>query len=182
MGFYIRKSFTIGPLRLNLSRSGLGASVGTKGARLGLNAKGRLYTHLGRWGLYHRQDLGSVKEQPGPASKGIGFWILIVLGILLALSWRSWWPRPPIGLMSSTSRGAVPATPGLTREPAAWTSSTATLSALATASSGPMAPGICSDLTAPASASSSRAPVPSPPACSFHPESGSQGKTMQSVA
>jgi hypothetical protein len=85
MGFYIRKSFTIGPLRLNLSRSGLGASVGTKGARLGLNAKGRLYTHLGRWGLYHRQDLGSVKEQPGPASKGIGFWILIVLGILLAL-------------------------------------------------------------------------------------------------
>jgi hypothetical protein len=50
MGFYIRKSFKIGPLRLNLSKSGLGASVGTKGARLGLSSKGKLYTHLGRWG------------------------------------------------------------------------------------------------------------------------------------
>jgi hypothetical protein len=54
MGFYIRKSFKIGPLRLNLSKSGLGASVGTKGARLGLSARGKLYRHLGRWGLYHR--------------------------------------------------------------------------------------------------------------------------------
>jgi hypothetical protein len=85
MGFYIRKSFKIGPLRMNLSKSGLGASVGTKGTRLGLSSKGKLYTHLGRWGLYHRQDLGSVKEQAGPASKGFGFWILIALGNLLAL-------------------------------------------------------------------------------------------------
>lgn len=85
MGFYIRKSFKIGPLRLNLSKSGLGASVGTKGARLGLSSKGKLYTHLGRWGFYHRRDLGSVKEQPGPASTGIGFWILMALGILLVL-------------------------------------------------------------------------------------------------
>jgi hypothetical protein len=85
MGFYIRKSFKLGPLRLNLSKSGLGASVGTRGARLGLSSKGKLYTHLGRWGLYHRQDLGSVKEPPGLVSKGIGFWILIALGIVLAL-------------------------------------------------------------------------------------------------
>jgi hypothetical protein len=85
MGFYIRKSFKFGPLRLNLSKSGLGASVGTKGARLGLSAKGKLYTHLGRWGLYHRQDLGSVNPHPATSSKGIGFWILIALGILFAL-------------------------------------------------------------------------------------------------
>jgi hypothetical protein len=85
MGFYIRKSFKLGPLRLNLSKSGLGASVGTKGARLGLSTKGKLYTHLGRWGLYHRQDLGSVNPQPATSSKGIGFWILIALSILLAL-------------------------------------------------------------------------------------------------
>jgi hypothetical protein len=85
MGFYIRKSFKIGPLRLNLSKSGLGASVGTKGARLGLSAKGKLYTHFGRWGLYHRQDLGSVNPQPATSSKAMGFWILIALGILLAV-------------------------------------------------------------------------------------------------
>jgi hypothetical protein len=85
MGFYIRKSFKIGPLRLNLSKSGLGPSVGTKGARLGVSAKGKLYAHLGRWGLYQRQDLGSVNLQPTTSSKGIGFWLLIALGILLAL-------------------------------------------------------------------------------------------------
>jgi hypothetical protein len=59
--------------------------VGTKGARLGVSAKGKLYTHLGRWGLYRRQDLGSIISQPTTSSKGIGFWILIALGILLAL-------------------------------------------------------------------------------------------------
>jgi hypothetical protein len=85
MGFYIRKSFKIGLFRLNLSKSGLGASVGTTGARLGLSSKGKLYTHLGRWGLYHRQDLASVNPQPATSSKGIGFWILIGLGILLVL-------------------------------------------------------------------------------------------------
>jgi hypothetical protein len=85
MGFYIRKSFKIGPLRLIVSKSGLGASVGTKGARLGLSSKGKLYTHLGRWGLYHRQDLGSIDLPPATSRKGIGFWILIALGILLAL-------------------------------------------------------------------------------------------------
>jgi hypothetical protein len=40
MGFSIRKSFKIGPLRLNLSKFGHGASVGTKGSRLGLTSKG----------------------------------------------------------------------------------------------------------------------------------------------
>jgi hypothetical protein len=67
-------------------------SVGTKGARLGLSAKGKLYTHLGRWGLYHRQDLGSVKEQPDPASKGIGYWILTRVIHEFAMN------NPPFGL------------------------------------------------------------------------------------
>ncbi len=42
MGFYVRKSFKIGPLRLNLSKSGLGSSAGTKWDRVGLSAKGNL--------------------------------------------------------------------------------------------------------------------------------------------
>lgn len=57
MGFYIRKGFNFGPLRLNLSRSGLGMSVGVKGARVGVGPKGS-YVHLGRGGLYYRQSLG----------------------------------------------------------------------------------------------------------------------------
>ena len=58
MGFYIRKAFTFGLMRLNLSRSGLGASFGVKGARLGVCSKGT-YVHMGRYGLYYRQYLNS---------------------------------------------------------------------------------------------------------------------------
>ena|SRR2546427_5338656 len=42
MGWYLRKSFKLGPFRINLSKSGLGGSVGVRGARVGLDAKGRL--------------------------------------------------------------------------------------------------------------------------------------------
>jgi hypothetical protein len=33
MGWYLKKSFGVGPLRVNLSKSGLGASVGVKRLR-----------------------------------------------------------------------------------------------------------------------------------------------------
>jgi len=58
VGFYIRKGFNFGPLRLNLSRSGLGASFGVTGARVGVGPRGS-YIQLGRGGLYYRQSLGS---------------------------------------------------------------------------------------------------------------------------
>lgn len=57
MGFYIRKGFNFGPLRLNLSRSGLGASFGVTGARIGIKPSGSTYLHVGRGGLYYRQTL-----------------------------------------------------------------------------------------------------------------------------
>jgi hypothetical protein len=59
MGFYLRKGFNFGPIRLNLSRSGLGASFGVTGARIGIGPRGS-YVHLGRGGLYYRQSLGTV--------------------------------------------------------------------------------------------------------------------------
>jgi Protein of unknown function (DUF4236) len=65
MGFYIRKSFSAGPIRLNLSRSGLGASFGVKGARIGVGPRGT-YVHMGRGGLYYRQTLAP----PSSASQG----------------------------------------------------------------------------------------------------------------
>ena len=34
MGFYLRKSFRAGPIRFNLSKRGIGASVGVTGARI----------------------------------------------------------------------------------------------------------------------------------------------------
>jgi hypothetical protein len=51
MGWFLRKSFKLGPVRLNLSKSGLGASAGVKGLRVGLDAKGRRYVAGGRGGL-----------------------------------------------------------------------------------------------------------------------------------
>jgi hypothetical protein len=69
MGFYLRKAFSFGPVRLNLSRSGLGMSVGVTGARLGVGPRGS-YVHLGRGGVYYRQTLGgrggTQRRQPTP--------------------------------------------------------------------------------------------------------------------
>ncbi len=54
MGFYIRKAFKTGPVRLNLSKGGLGLSAGVTGARAGINSRGT-YVHAGRHGLYYRK-------------------------------------------------------------------------------------------------------------------------------
>lgn len=58
MGWYLRKAFRVGPVRLNLSRSGLGVSAGVRGARIGVGPSGS-YLHLGRGGVYYRQRLGA---------------------------------------------------------------------------------------------------------------------------
>jgi hypothetical protein len=65
MGFYLRKGFNFGPIRLNLSRSGLGASFGVTGARIGVGPRGS-YIHLGRNGLYYRQSLGTFPRSHPP--------------------------------------------------------------------------------------------------------------------
>ncbi len=61
MAWYLRKSFKVGPMRLNLSKSGLRASVGVTGARIGVGPRGS-YFHGGRHGLYVRKSLNSSKS------------------------------------------------------------------------------------------------------------------------
>ncbi len=61
MGVYIRKSFNIGPLRINLSKSGIGLSIGVIGFRIGMKPSGQAYIHAGRKGLYYRKGLSSKK-------------------------------------------------------------------------------------------------------------------------
>jgi hypothetical protein len=56
VGWYLRKGLSFGPLRINLSKSGLGGSVGVKGFRVGTGPRGR-YLHAGRGGLYYRTSL-----------------------------------------------------------------------------------------------------------------------------
>ncbi len=57
MPFYFRKSIRAGPFRLNLSKSGIGASVGVPGLRVGTGPRGN-YLHAGGGGLYYRAFLG----------------------------------------------------------------------------------------------------------------------------
>ena len=56
MGWYLRKSLRLGPLRINLSKSGIGGSVGVTGFRVGAGPKGP-YLHGGRDGLYFKKSL-----------------------------------------------------------------------------------------------------------------------------
>lgn len=64
MGFYLRKSISVGPLRFNLSKSGIGVSAGVKGLRFGTGPRGN-YVHMGRGGLYYRATIpSSLPSQP----------------------------------------------------------------------------------------------------------------------
>ncbi len=45
MGFYYRRSLGLGPFRISLSKSGIGYSVGGRGFRVGMDARGRHYTN-----------------------------------------------------------------------------------------------------------------------------------------
>lgn len=58
MRFYIRKAIRVGPLRFNLSKSGVGVSAGVKGLRFGTGPRGN-YVHMGVGGLYYRKTLPS---------------------------------------------------------------------------------------------------------------------------
>jgi hypothetical protein len=66
MGLRFRKSFTFGPLRINVSKSGIGFSLGVKGFRVSRSAKGKntATVSLPGTGLSYVQDLDadSIKE------------------------------------------------------------------------------------------------------------------------
>jgi hypothetical protein len=46
MGWSYRKSASFGPFKINVSRSSVGYSIGGKGFRTGVNARGRRYTSI----------------------------------------------------------------------------------------------------------------------------------------
>ena len=68
MGWYLRKSFGFGPLRVNLSKSGLGYSLGVRGARIGVNSRGT-YIRMGRGGIYYQKYLQT--QSSGPHSEPV---------------------------------------------------------------------------------------------------------------
>jgi len=71
MAWYLRKSISVGPIRFNLSKSGVGASVGVTGFRVGMRPNGSSYVHAGRYGLYMREELGGRRTSESPILKVI---------------------------------------------------------------------------------------------------------------
>lgn len=64
MGLRFRKSINLGPLRINLSKSGIGFSVGVKGFRVGRSAKGKTSAtvSLPGTGISYVQDLDDIGD------------------------------------------------------------------------------------------------------------------------
>ena len=69
MGWNFRRSIRFGPFRLNLSKKGVGASVGIPSVRVGQDASGRRYSQVSIPGTgIYRRDYASVKVAGNTAS------------------------------------------------------------------------------------------------------------------
>lgn|SRR5574341_218570 len=104
MGWFFRKGFNFGPFRINFSKSGIGGSVGVKGARAGINARGNRYVNLFRRGIGYRKEFGDSEAGEGRSRKrrdnaigwprtifllGIGFAAGLLVGLLYGPDLRS---------------------------------------------------------------------------------------------
>lgn len=67
MPLSFRKSLRVGPLRFNLSKSGLGVSTGFKGFRLGTGPRGN-YVHVGKYGLSYRYTIPTTARKPSESA------------------------------------------------------------------------------------------------------------------
>jgi hypothetical protein len=91
MGWFLRKSIRLGPLRVNLSKRGLGASMGITGLRAGVDASGKPYVAGGRGGIYFRERLRTTDTAPAGSasprgrSAAVAWTIAIVLAVIVLL-------------------------------------------------------------------------------------------------
>ncbi|MEO7033494.1 MAG: DUF4236 domain-containing protein [Polyangiaceae bacterium] len=90
MGLTFRKSIRVGRfLRLNLSGSGVGASAGARGARVGVSARGRAYVDAGGGGLRYRATLGAKRHSAAVEStRASSRHSLLVLALLVFLAFQ----------------------------------------------------------------------------------------------
>ncbi len=75
----------------------MGASVGLKGARVGVDATGKPYAAGGRYGLYFRERLGPSQASPAASEirpigegqpsppRGRRWWVLVVLALVISI-------------------------------------------------------------------------------------------------
>ena len=91
MGFYFRKRLNFGPLRLNLSKSGVGLSTGIRGLRAGVTAHGQMFSsaNLPGTGLYYRK-VYTARHAGEPVAHAVGFAIGVLLPFVLILAIAVW--------------------------------------------------------------------------------------------
>lgn len=79
MGWSFRRSIGFGPVRVNLSKSGVGYSVGGKGFRTGVRSNGRRYTYtsIPGTGIYHTSS-SAPSQGSGCAAPAV---VIAVLGL-----------------------------------------------------------------------------------------------------
>jgi len=88
MGWGFRRSLKFGLFRVNLSKSGIGYSVGTRGIRFGKDFKGRKYRALSipGTGIFKRDYFQAKQIGPVPS------WfapprIFVLIGVFLVILW-----------------------------------------------------------------------------------------------
>jgi hypothetical protein len=84
MGWSFRKSFKAGPIRLNLSKSGISTSFGVKGARINISKRGT-FINLGAKGTFFRKRLGGVSLEKNSPNMSLLVWVGIVPSIIAVL-------------------------------------------------------------------------------------------------
>lgn len=118
MGLRIRKSWGAGPVRFNLSKSGIGGSIGVKGARLTRTANGRTRSTLSIPGSgisYVTESSGKRKrsnKNSGPTNVSTHDYVvykhlLSVWKVLVPIAWIVGIPTFLLGLLSVTSFPSV---------------------------------------------------------------------------
>jgi len=86
MGFYYRKSVNLGPFQVNLSKSGLGYSVGGRGFRVAITSRGRKSgalckpssaIHHSKSKIQNPKSPSSLPVYQQPATIAIGRWLVL---------------------------------------------------------------------------------------------------------
>jgi hypothetical protein len=86
MGWIYRKSIKLGPVRINLSRSGVGYSVGAGGVRAGVRGgDSRRYTSVNvpGTGLRHAKSWSAASTSPVAVWLGVLVPVVAVIAIIL---------------------------------------------------------------------------------------------------
>lgn len=86
MGFYFRKRRSLGPLSLNLSKSGIGISTGIRGLRAGVTSHGKLFTsaNIPGTGMYYRRYYQH-HHAGEPSTFAVGYVVGFALPFLILL-------------------------------------------------------------------------------------------------